>query len=134
EAFADGPRGARDGVELDGGIVGVEQAIKLRAARAQAGSQRALADPALLHDLRELPGDHALDGDGFDLVEDTVLLQHAVQRRAAMAVALDPCLCHARLRLCLLMLVRASAISAAGVVRVFFRIPCSTTRRCSRPM
>src|SRR5262249_33388076 len=57
----------------------IEQAIELGAAGAQIAGEGLLGLLLLLHDLRELPGEDALYGNGFDLFADALLVEEAVE-------------------------------------------------------
>src|SRR6185295_14439216 len=101
-------------------VVGIEQAIELRAARLHALGEFALADAFVLHHGIELPGEHALDRSRGYLSVDAIFLEEIVEGRSNPSGFL-----HARL----FFLFKASVRSDGGLFCVFLMKPWSRTIR-----
>jgi hypothetical protein len=77
---SDGMRGAREGSQGDGFVLGVEKPLKLSATRVHALGKRRLGQSLLAHDNTELPRDDALDRPRRHLFVDAFLSEEVVKR------------------------------------------------------
>src|SRR3954466_1635861 len=94
----------------------VEETIELGPACAHALRHRLLADALLPHRLGELPSDHPLYGGGLNLLEQTLILQEAVEGRTTVIESFGG---HDKPLSCLRLFALASSRSSAGLVRDF---------------
>lgn len=120
KAAADSGGSSLHGVELHLLVVGIEQPVKVGAARAHAACHLHLADALLLHGLGNLPSEHALDRVGVGVGRQALVLQEALEGGANVWVVgrhLSTSFCR----------VRARSRSGCGVFCVFFTKPCSRT-------
>ena len=116
---------------MNSAVFRIEQAVELRAARADALSHLFLSNMARLHRLRELPSDDTLDGHGFNLFADAFFLEKAIEGGTGV-IEHRFFASHFNPLLCLSMFRRASSKSFFGVACVFFTMPCKSTIRCKR--
>jgi hypothetical protein len=80
--------GSGDGVEADGDVFGIEEAIELGAASAELTGHGLLGFLLAAHGLLELPGQDALDGYSFDLFAQALFFEEAVEGGAAVVEVL----------------------------------------------
>jgi len=127
DPFPDRPGSPAQRPNGDADISRIQQSIDLRAAGPQLSRHCIFRDALLLHGVFQLPCNDPLDSDSLSLLENSFLLEKAVE--CGTTVIESCCLVHASPRSCLLLLERASSRSSSGVLRVFLMNPCSRTMR-----
>ena len=130
QALTEHPRRPRHGIQRDGHIPWVQQAIQLRPAGLKVARHSLLGLLLLLHFLRELPRQHSLDRDSLHFLPNAFLFEKTIEARSAMVEGdLFPSLLHGSPLSCFFLFPRARLKSGAGVRRVFLMNPCNSTIR-----
>src|SRR6516165_6948438 len=115
----DGFGGTRERAESNGFVLGVQESIKLCAARFHAFGKLSLRDPLVRHQSIKLTSDHAFDRARGHFCMDTVLLEELIERRPDASLSTSG-LFH------VISFFRLIAISrsASGIFCVFFMKAC----------
>src|SRR5271157_1821519 len=130
QALTEHPCRPRHGIQRDGHIPWVQQAIQLRPAGLKVARHSLFGLLLLLHFLGELPREHSFDRDSLHFFPNTFLFEKTIEGRSAMVEGdLLPILLHGSPLSCFFLLPRARLKSGTAVRRVFLMNPCNNTIR-----